>query len=352
MSDVAAVVLSMGEAVIARAVASIEEQSQRPAQVVRVDGLAPFHRALNYGAQRVEQPVFLQVDADMVLDPHCLAALRAVMSERCACVVGHLRDPLIGRVVGIKLFRTDLLRGRPFRDAISPDTDFLDEMAERGWSTVYATRYEGRRAQWHTFGVHSPEYQPLYTFSKHVLEGSRYIQRESVGGLRWHIEQLLESRHPSRLYAVAGLAVGAASRLEGDQLKPYDGDLRLEALLRYLSRAASKTPHLPWLWGFTPGSAHRHGLARGRRAARSASGSGYLAALDGLEPLWHPYAWLLALGFAGGLVGELLGETEAPPCPLADSGPRGRWIKRTRYSLRQLLVQLRRVWKLRQERRL
>jgi len=110
VSDVGAVVLHLNEPFWPLALASLDKQTLSVAQTVVLTGISPFYRALNEAAARMEMPYFVQVDADMQLDPHCVQSLRALMSEDCACVVGHLRDPLMGRIVGVKLFRTRLLR--------------------------------------------------------------------------------------------------------------------------------------------------------------------------------------------------------------------------------------------------
>src|SRR3954454_15548745 len=104
--DVTAVVLPLGEATTERAIASLRTQTMPPAEVVVVEGVRPPYAALNRGASQVQTPFFVEVNADMVLDPTCFETLRSAVRTGLGIVVGQLRDPLVaGAVTGIKLFR-------------------------------------------------------------------------------------------------------------------------------------------------------------------------------------------------------------------------------------------------------
>jgi glycosyltransferase involved in cell wall biosynthesis len=208
-NDVTAVVLSTGEPTTQEAIDSLHRQTIPVRDVIVVRDVAPFHKALNVGAAQVETPFFVQVDADMILDPHSVAALRWSMRRRVGIVVGHLRDALIEQVVGVKLFRTACFKATSFQDTISPDTDFVDDMARAGWKTIYIGRLRrGGPNPWATLGEHRPDYSPAYTYRKHLLEGRRYRYRQKVEGLRWHFGRLEASRHPAALIAQIALARG------------------------------------------------------------------------------------------------------------------------------------------------
>jgi cellulose synthase/poly-beta-1,6-N-acetylglucosamine synthase-like glycosyltransferase len=126
-NDVSAVVLTVGEPSTAEAIESLHRQTVPLRDIIVVRDVTPFHKALNAGAARVKTRFFVQVDADMILDPRCVAALRSGMHRRAGIVVGRLRDALTQDVVGIKLFRTVCFESTVFRDSISPDTDFVEQ---------------------------------------------------------------------------------------------------------------------------------------------------------------------------------------------------------------------------------
>ena len=328
--DVSVIVLSLGESTLPRALASLEQQTVPPAEVILVEGAVPFHRAFNQGASQVRTPYFVQLDADMVLDPGCLEHLRELMTPTCACAVGHLRDPLMGRVVGIKMFNAELLRRVPFRDCVSPDTDCLDRLAELGFGTIYAVDYKRGRKAWHTLGLHDPTYAPNYVFCKFTLMGSRYRFRASWSALRWQVEELLRERHPLKDLGVVALAGGVARGLRADELKPYENDARVAGLWAVLSGGedGSGPAWLAYL-GVTPMGVYRWARWMGRHLRVSPRGC-----LTAWRASLHPYAWVAVLGYGQGLL-ERDPRTQRPDNPPAELlGPA---------ELRHFLAQLRRL---------
>jgi len=225
-SDVSAVVLTCDEPTTPRAIASLEAQSAKPNEIIVVRGVCPFHRAFNAGVKQVKSRFFVQVDADMILDPECLARLRRGVTPRTGVVVGHLRDELIGRAVGVKLFRTACCKTTLFSDSISPDTDFLREIGSQGWKKRYVGRHRLAGIEgWDTLGEHRPNYTPLYTYRKYLLEGQRYQHRGDPDGVRWHFSRLEISSHPMALIAQIALARGMFVQTQGDRLGlPLSGE--------------------------------------------------------------------------------------------------------------------------------
>jgi asparagine synthase (glutamine-hydrolysing) len=207
--EISVVVLIAGEPTTQAAIDSLHRQTAKLADIIVVRDVAPFHRAFNAAVTQVKTRFFVQLGADMVLDRHCVAALRKGMRRDVGVVVGHLRDPLIGQVIGIKLFRTACFQVGMFKDSISPDTDFVADIARAGWKTVYIGRLRTSGPdQWATYGEHRPDYSLSYTYRKYLIEGCRYRYRQTPGSIRWHFAQLEASRHPSALAAQIGLARG------------------------------------------------------------------------------------------------------------------------------------------------
>jgi asparagine synthase (glutamine-hydrolysing) len=207
--EVSVIALTTGEGTTQAAIESLNRQTTPVADIIVVRDVAPFSKAFNTGVVQVKTPFFVQLDADMILDAHCVAELRKGMQRDVGIVVGHLRDPLIGQVVGIKLFRTACFETGVFPDSISPDTDFVAEIARAGWKTVYIGRQSTSDPdQWVTYGEHRPDYSLPYTYRKYLIEGCRYRYRQTPEGIRWHFAQLEASRHPSALAAQVGLAQG------------------------------------------------------------------------------------------------------------------------------------------------
>jgi glycosyltransferase involved in cell wall biosynthesis len=237
-SDVAALVLSVGEA-LDDAIAHVDRQTYAVREIVEVRNIVPMHRALNASVSQVDAPFFIQVDSDMRLDRHCVESLRAAMDADVGVAVGYLRDALMKTVVGIKLFRTECFSLLQFRDTISPDTDFIDEIAVAGWRTVYVGNARGREDPV-TLGEHRPDYTPAYTYIKYLMEGKRYRYRGQPSGLLWHLRELERSPHPSALVAQVGLCRGIFQPISGDELGLARGTGEFILLRDFLDRA---TPH-------------------------------------------------------------------------------------------------------------
>ena len=240
MSDITAVVLTTGEETTQRAIDSLNRQTLLPEAVVVIENVSPFHQALNLGASKVNTPFFIQVDVDMILDENCLADLRACMVDDVGMAVGHLRDPLVGRTVGIKMFRRKCFEQAQFEDTISPDTDFLSKIFQAGWQEVYALRFNAASSsQWHTFGEHSPDYAAPYTFRKYLLEGRRYRYRSDWGGLRSHFRKLENSSHKASLIAQVAMAHGIFLQTQEDLLKPLTRDEDFEWIQKFLASSVN-----------------------------------------------------------------------------------------------------------------
>ncbi len=223
MSDIAAVVLTMGEETTGRAIQSVKRQTMPPAEIILVENVTPFHKALNLGASRVRTGCFVEVDADMILDECCFQALWQCMLPGVGIVMGFLRDALVGRTCCIKMFRKECFHHVQLRDSISPDTDFAEDITRLGWSIVYALRREDDvdKRLWHTFGQHRPNYTPSYTYTKHLILGRRYRYRTDWGGLRWHLGELQRSSHSSSLLAQIAMAHGVFLKEQTDLPRPY-----------------------------------------------------------------------------------------------------------------------------------
>lgn len=220
MSDVAAVVLTLGERTTSRAVASLRAQTLPPDDMTVVKGLAPFHRALNAGAERVTTPFFVQVDADMVLDAHCFETLRHAMAPNVGIAVGALRDPLMGTIAGVKMFRRDCFRELRLRDTLAPEVDFYRSLERRGWRTRYVIGHARRRAPVGTLGEHSPEYTADYVFGTYYLLGARYVRQGDMHGLAWRLRQLRHSSHAMAPVARLAMSHGVFGRESRDVAKP------------------------------------------------------------------------------------------------------------------------------------
>lgn len=248
-SDITAVILSMGEATLPKCVDSVKKQTLAPDEIIYVKNVSPFYKAWNTGMQKVKTRYFVQVDADMLLDENCFEKLHACMTPTTGLAIGHLRDPLLGRIRGIKMFRHDCCQMVPFPNTISPDTDFYNAMGDHGWNMVLALNFfSNNPLYWHTLGDHRPHYHLEYIIAKFLRLGCRYRYRVSPGGLK-HMFRLLEnSYHPMSPIAQFALANGLFMKGDRDLLTPdFSVGLQQHVLAPLLqtSNSFTSTPKLP-----------------------------------------------------------------------------------------------------------
>lgn len=298
---IAAVMLTIGEPSAARAAASVRTQTAGIEEIVVVEGITPFHRALNQGAAAVSAPLLLQVDADMVLDPGCAEVLRAAMAPGVAIAVGALRDPLLGRLAGVKLFRTRSLVANPMADTVSPDVHFYRLLAERGWQTRCVTGDQRRGVLTPTLGEHRPHYTPGYVFGTYSLLGSGYAQRGDRAALVWRFESLRASRHPLAPVARLALGHGVFVRVRRDAPKaaPNLAQARLLAMLAAQPSGAARAPEIASLLAL-PEDRRFEAFRSLGESLRTTSPTRLLACLQRLGEARHP-GWLAAeLGLGHG----------------------------------------------------
>lgn len=304
MGDITAVVLSIGEPYTGRAIASVERQTLPVADTVVVRGVSPFHRALNQGAARVRTPFFAQVDADMILDATCLAELRSRMDDGLGLVSAHLRDAILGRAHGIRLYRTQCFEHVQIRDTISPDLDFTTDIQRHGWGRLCALRYGDRSDQWHTLGDHRPEYTPQYTFGKFLLEGVRSRYRRREGRVRRIFRQLRASTHDAATIALIAAAHGLFLLEQRDLLEPYRRTADFELLEAFLS-ARGCDPEAPAAAADDLGGdlqqRFAHAFARGFDCRRAGASSTFLARLGHLKHQGGLRAWIALVAMCHGL---------------------------------------------------
>jgi hypothetical protein len=301
-SDVTAVLLTLGETSTARARDSVRAQTFRPADVVTVSGVTPFFKALTEGVALVETPFLLQVDADMVLHRTCLERLRASMTPETGIAVGQLRDPLIGTISGVKLFRRECFDDVALRDSVTPDVDFSFDLLARGWLTLHPLWY-GPDAALRAFGDHLPDFTPTYTYATYALLGSRYFLRRNPGSLLWRYRALRGSTH--QMARLARIAMLAGIFLDQDRNVPKSEIVAAPGLLDGLA-AATARPRPASLPDGVDGW-----FALGREILRRGEIDGASGLLTALDEMLPATAWQLEAAFCAGLGAAPTGPSDA-----------------------------------------
>jgi hypothetical protein len=254
----------------------------------------------------------------MILDPECFTMLREAIRPDTAVTNGWLRDPLIGQIVGVKLFRSACFEQARVPDSISQDVDFVKALRKLGWKSEYLkVPNSAPDAAPPTVGEHRPDYTPGYTFRKFLIEGQRYRYRGARGGLRWYLGRLEESSHELALFAQIALAHGFFQPGQRDELKPRPEDPRAADLVALLASDGQCEPELTNRLVLDPrtrlSEVFRCGVRTGQSLARARAGATareLFSALSGVERDWRiPIA---RLGLGHGLLSPDDGATRLP----------------------------------------
>lgn len=294
MSDITAVVLTIGEDTTERAIESLKRQTVPPEEVIVIENVAPFHKALNLGASKVKTEYFVQVDADMILDANCLEELRSCFRKDTGLVAGYLRDEVMGRQSGVKMFRTKCFEAAKFKDTISPDTDFAEDLRRQGYRLRYTRQTLGEQR-------HSPD--PAYFFSKYLLEGIRYRYRKAGGAIVWRFKQLVRQGHELSLICQMGLARGIFLKGEEDLLKPFSADKDysvLKAFSEKTEKGAIIKSAIPLFFIFKPETVFRKFCILGAEIRKRGAFASLESCIDDLGKSYDPFAWIAKVGLCQG----------------------------------------------------
>jgi glycosyltransferase involved in cell wall biosynthesis len=239
--DVTGLVLSIGEKTTRRAIQSLERQTIPLKEIVLVENVFPFHKAMNEGVSRIRTPFFIQCDADMVLDPDCIEIMQKFIKEDIAVYIGYLYDDLLGKIQAVKMFRTECVRKVGFSDIISPDTDCINRLYEMGWNYIFVRRNASKYGHFpDVLGSHKPEYTPIYTFEKFKLQGTRIRYRGVFQEFVSCLTKLKNNTHPMAMIALIGLCHGLFLEESKDILRPYTRSRDFELLKTFMTNTSKK----------------------------------------------------------------------------------------------------------------
>jgi hypothetical protein len=167
-------VISTGEEVLDDCLAALEAQT-RPVRVERIDDVFPMSAAFQAMPDRCETPYFLQVDADMVLEPFAAELLHDRLRRtgpRVFQVSGQLYEEGFGVGGAVKCWKRSLFRWFSFADVRTVDRDLYRRTRRFGL---------GRKHVGDVVGRHIPRHSPESEFlkAKGDVEKWRFLGREA-----------------------------------------------------------------------------------------------------------------------------------------------------------------------------
>ena len=188
-----------------------------------IDGVAPMDAAFQRMLDECRTPYYVQVDEDMLLYPHAVRTLHDAMATAepdVAMVMRNLYDVHLERcVMGVKIFRHEIVRRYPFRPIESFEVEQVFRFEMDGYRQIRSPA--GRQPEpGHTLGVHGTLWTPETIYERYA--NLRRRRRELPERMQWFdeyppvfLQRFLDD--PTDLNALALLGVIAG------QLAPSTG---------------------------------------------------------------------------------------------------------------------------------
>ena len=196
------------------------------AQTVRcrievIDRVAPMSAAFARMHARCTTRYYVQVDEDMMLYPHALATLREMMDQSDAgvpLVCVPLWDCDVERpILGVKIYRHEVVCRFPYRDTLSCEVEQLRRMADAGHIAVVLSTHPDAQC----LGEHGKHYSPQTIFRRWQR---LFHKHNELGNQRWAdpwprrlLQRYQESGEQLHLWALLGAVAGISGRADGDR---------------------------------------------------------------------------------------------------------------------------------------
>lgn len=247
--EITAFVVTSGEPSTAECIRRLEAQTVR-VRVETIDRVTPMWRAFAAMHERVKTPFYVQVDADMMLQPDALERLHAGIveaGEDCGQFCGWLWGDAEDRPIqGCKIYRTSIATRFPYADGISCEWPQFRAMEAAGYRLVLAETPEGRAG---CVGEHFSLQTPEMAFKR----WRRLLEKWRVAPLEMGMFAPYPYRHIMRAHergdaigaamvagAVAGLIGPTPAQTEADASQPDPDWPRLGWLLSPASQGPSE----------------------------------------------------------------------------------------------------------------
>lgn len=210
---------------------SVKSQNLLPCKIEVVKNIAPASSASQAALELVKTPYYVSVDGDMVLHPTCFERLYFIHKRNMHCgeALASLRDPIMGKINGVRMYRTQPVREigfiMPFGEKCH-DRYMTSKLLGRGFDSIDSGIVEG---------IHHPVYLDHEVFWKFRFIGEklRYFNRDT-DDFGNQVDMLFEywrrERNVTALYGLAGLFDGLQSKNIALELN-YTGRCEYEVFL-------------------------------------------------------------------------------------------------------------------------
>ena len=189
-----------------------------------IDHVAPMDRAFQRMMDTCRTPYYVQVDEDMLLYPHAVRTLYETIARadpHMAMYAADLYDAHLARcILGVKIFRHDIVRRYPFEAMDSFESVQTARMARDGFP--YFTSAPGQTpVAGQTLGLHGVRWTPQLIYERYAtLERRRRIYPSQ---LHWFppyharfLQRFLDDPCEENFFALQGVLAGVLASRGGE----------------------------------------------------------------------------------------------------------------------------------------
>ena len=214
-----------------------------------IDRVAPMSAAFQRMLDDCETPYFVQVDEDMLLDPHAVRILYErllSLPPRTAIFIAGLFDVHLQRcIIGVKIYRHEIVRRYAFSSADNFETDQVRRLEADDYA-VERVAADIAPVPGETLGLHGTDWTAPMIYERYAKLERR---RLATGRMQWFVPYAAEflarfQREPSEenffalMGVIAGVLGGRAGMPPSKDFRTYDRLPGFAALQAFLAAFA------------------------------------------------------------------------------------------------------------------
>lgn len=198
-------ILTVGDITFEKCQEALARQTHRNFKLDIIRNVSPFSAAAQEMIRRCDTEYFIQVDEDMILYPHAVERMEAIMDSApdevgmiCFFLYDEDRE---SNIQGIKIHRTRPMKGVSFKNLKASEMDLLEQMGRRGIQWVAHPDVMGRHGTLYSVETIYHRYKSMYEKDIRTWNLLTWDIRKKAG-------KYATTGDPLQLFALLGAAHG------------------------------------------------------------------------------------------------------------------------------------------------
>ncbi len=238
MKNITVFVIETGEPSLENCIQRLREQTKGNLVIKKISNMFPMWRAFQCMLDECETDWFVQVDADMLLEPFAIETLyKRITSQmsNTAISVGWLWDNDVERqILGVKIYNHNICVNFPYTDSLSCEMTQVESMKKHGF-VVDVMDMPAEQSE--CLGIHFPSQNPEMAFRRWERNMVKMRKLKWMDWLKIYPQRLFQKMldNPfddivrAKLFGIAsGLSLNDISDSEVDYSKTNNNFVRYE----------------------------------------------------------------------------------------------------------------------------